>query len=265
MVLSTWRKAVLMLIALAWLPAETLAESKYDRRGATLTHDESSISLHFNRFLRGAETSHQNRSMRSRTLQGGQSQDRVTIFALFLFGSQNAAYSSWNISDMTTTMDDGNNNNPKSPPTILYTVAMGTYASTITDTTELLRLQPGHYYQFNISDASGSDSTGIDYTLVLSEPAFSLVSGQVLAGQTASTLIYVPSTEEAMGNITMPSAAPSMAPSIDCVARGGSCVIGSDCCSERCSPEEGLCYPGGDVADGLDRDKLTEGEGGAGG
>jgi hypothetical protein len=56
-----------------------------------------------------------------------------------------------------------------------------------------------------------------------------------------------------------------MAPSIDCVARGGSCVIGSDCCSERCSPEEGLCYPGGDVADELDRDKLTEGEGGAGG
>jgi hypothetical protein len=209
--------------------------------------------------LRGAINARQRGERRIATEELRQN-EQVTVFLLFLFGSQNAAFTSWNVSEKTfseTTLDDDSMS-----PTVLYSAAMGTYSSTTTDTTELIRLLPGHYYQFNISDVSVRDGAGIDYTWVLSEPAFPLASGQVLSGRTQSSIIYVPTELEAMANMTMPSSAPSSSPTIDCVIRGGTCVTGSDCCSNRCSPDL-ICYPQG--TEHGDRDKLTQGEGGAGG
>jgi hypothetical protein len=212
--------------------------------------------------LRGATNTRQRRERRI-AVEGNDNEgqnDRVTVFILFLFGSQNAASTSWNISESifsNTALDDNN-----LLPTVHYSAALGTYLSTTTDITETIQLLPGHYYQFNISDASDTDGTGVRYTWILMEPAMNLASGQVLAGQMQSAMIYVPTEEEAMANITMPSSAPSIAPTIDCVIRGGSCVTGSDCCSNRCSPEL-ICYPDGTVHG--DRDKLTQGEGGAAG
>jgi hypothetical protein len=255
---------------LTWWTTVSLIVFSQHKIFASATHDQYLSTtqelvepFHENTSLLRGATNNRRRNSRKIVVERAANQrqtDRVTIFMLLLFGSQNAALTSWNVSDLTpfnTTLDDNN-----LLPTVQYSAAIGTYSPTTTDTTELIRLLPGHYYQFTVSDASKRHGTGIDYTWVLSEPALSLASGQILAGQTQSAMIYVPTVEEAMSNITMPSSAPSMAPTIDCVIRGERCVTGSDCCSKRCSPEL-ICYPEGTKLG--DRDKLTLGEGGAGG
>ena len=186
-------------------------------------------------------------SSKRRALQGVDGSDgEAIIFILFLFGSTSGEFTSWSLSEH----GDG------TAPRTIKSVPAGKYLAA-TDTTELLQLQPGKYYDFSVTNGSSDDSS-IDYTIVLSEPAFPVGSGQVLSGSSEVITFYLPTESEVLAN---PTTVPTVSSpnDVQCAERGQSCLVGSDCCSNRCSPEL-ECSP---VAEESDRDKLTEGDVGA--
>ena len=251
MLCGLWIAAILMLMASAnaeegaELPTST--HHDHDILRQKQRHSESE------RQLRGSgtrATTEVQQQWQSPSTNTGRKLDDVhaVIYILFLFGSTNGEFTSWSLYDHI----DGDDYSDATQRTAIAYASAGTYKSV--DTTELISLKPGQWYDFNITNASSDDSS-IEYTIVLSEPAFSVGGGQVLSGSNEMLTFYLPTAAEVLATITVPTEAPAK-----CAARGEVCSLGSDCCSERCSPETFLCSSSPEDAEDGDRDKLTEGE-----